>query len=649
MVRKKTSWVTFFILVLFFIVSSAFVLSYPYPMKRTHEHYEPRIWTGGTIPDEHAYFRWAQIYYETGKTYVPLEEIGSSKVQHVDFYIGDSPGNCVFAKVDVSRDKRAETIWEIRSRNITVTVYNGKGEGISGEFIEIREERRGMYWKGFSDEDGRFYVENVPPGVYSVKVETKGEPLKIHFATDYPDLDYPITVVATLKNWSPTTVNIHVDHYINPDLGDVRIYLGFDWERKDPEGYTNEEGDFLLHLPFQSKMYHVVAVKETSGIPPPEGSVVVKVEDGYAIANRWPPGYCYLIIPFWISNMIDFINIFACALACVSTYYLAKRLYNQKTAEIAALLVIVCSLAMVMIYGRGMADYAAMAFAAFGITLFIESIRDNDVGENKKLLLGFLGGLSFASAVTMRYSTIVILLGPLIYGFIKLVKKPPLKIIKKALLFILGMLVIGSLLASYNTYLFGGPLNSGYQMSTRVEIGEDGNASIETPEETMFEQYFRPSWDSLRNAIDRILPQLYLLLPTLFIAPLGLDFRKNRTWLLFLWILPILVIYMQMTWVGKVPVEDMRYFLPVLPPTAILSAYATNRIGKNKVFISALLALLIIIGFLMAHYGINWQIHRHELGWIFNPPSIAVVIATLTYLLIYAMVLSKKLLKSFST
>jgi hypothetical protein len=703
--NKKNSRLVLFILIAFFVISSAFVLSFPYPIgEQRHPPDFPKdwtgdsssdgsiggekqpptsseIWAGGTIPDEGGYFGWAQIYYETGKIYIPLEEIGTNKIQHIDFFIGDSPENCIFAKVDVSRDNHDKSGLKIKSRNITVTAYDGENNGIKGAYVEIAEIKKKIYWNGFSNEDGKFTVENVPPGTYVVNLKVGNATLKNYFATDYFNLNYPIVINAYLENWSPsgTKVNIHVDHYINPNLKDVDIYLGFNWEQKNPIGHTDEQGNYSLQIPIESKMYHVVAVKETNNISTPVASGIVEVDGDYAIANHWPPGYCYIIIPFWTSGLINFINIFICAIACLSTYFLAKRLYDQKIAVIASTLIIASGIAMVMIYSRGMADYAAMAFGTAGIALVVESIQDT-LKKNRMflpLVLGLMGGLSFAFAVTMRYSVVVILIGPLVYVFINLIKKsyltnciistnPKVKkynkkkfclsmfanfssLVKKSLPFILGLIIIGCLLASYNTTLFGSPLNSGYQMDTMVEIDESGNSTIETPDETMFEQYFNPSVESIQNIINRILPQLFLLLPTLFIFPLGLllDFRRNRAWLLAFWIIPTLFIYMQLTWVGQVPVEDMRYFLPVLPPAAILSAYTISKTAegrenrKNMFFILLSLTLLIITGFLIAHYGINWQIHRRELGRIFNPPLIALVIVSIVYLLIYSETLSK--------
>lgn len=128
MMNKITPRTTLIILIIFFVITSVFVISFPYPIgeQRRPPNF-PNVWTedsppggpigedksppptssetwaGGTVPDEGAYFGWAQIYYETGKTYVFLEEIGDTKVQHVDFFIGSSSEECIFAKTERSR------------------------------------------------------------------------------------------------------------------------------------------------------------------------------------------------------------------------------------------------------------------------------------------------------------------------------------------------------------------------------------------------------------------------------------------------------------------------------------------------------------------------------------------------------------------
>lgn len=674
---EKTS-TTIMVLVILLSISSFFILSFPYPLheKSMRPGVHP-IWTGGTIPDEHSYFGWAQIYYETGKTYIPLEEVGPSKIQHVDFFIGNNPKECIFAKVDVSRDAQSSLQWETKSRDITITVYDGNDEGRPGIPVEIIEQKKQLHWNKVTDIDGIVSLDDVPPGFYNVLVETPVKQLKIFFSTDYLNINYPIEATAHLHKFTSSHVEvlIHVDHYINSNLKDVDVYLGFTVNQNPPIASTDERGDCLIHLPLKSDMYHIVAVKETAGIFPPVASGVVEIDGTYALANHWPPGYCYFIIPFWITGMIYYLPVFLSAITCISVYVLAKRLYDHKTAFLASIFAITTGLTMLILYSRGLADYAAMAFATVGITLFIESMQNHKKnGQNLGFaLMGLLGGLSFAFAVTMRYSTVVLLCGPITYVFLKIIRTPSSQttslnhrtrtlfriwnnfciFLKKSFPFIIGLLLIGCLLAHYNTVLFGGPLNSGYQTSIQVETTGD-NVTIEKPNQTMFQKYFNPSLESLQNLFERILPQLFYLLPTLFIIPLAviLDRKRTRTWLLFIWALPILVIYMQLKWVGKIPMEDMRYFLPVLPPTAILTSYTMitlfskyngSEYKSGYFFMFFLVALFILTGFIMAHYGITWQLNRRELGLIFSPPFLPLILLLIFYGSIYGKAVIKKL------
>ncbi len=679
-----------FILIVLFMISSVFVLSFPYPLQERPNG----MWDGGTIPDEHAYFGWAWIYYKTGKTYVPLEDVGRTKIQHLDFFIGNTPESCVFVKIDVSASILTPAVspgefltqnpvkpqspikpgvrskWEVRPRDVTVTVYNGYNTGISGAHIVIRE-KSGLRFEGVSDREGKF-TARVPPGFYTVTVFIKGftkgfekgNPLKLTFATDFFNLDYPILATPALKSLSNGTkaeeaevaevadVNIHVDHYINKNLEGVKIYIREQgklqkWQDKKPVGYTDKSGNFTLTLPAQ-RIYHVVVVKETENIIPPVGSVIVEVDGGYAIANRWYPGYSYFIIPFWLTGAINFINIFNCFIASASVYLLSRRLYNKETAFYATLLVITSGLGMMMIYSRGMADYASMAFSTAGIALFIESIYSERAMNS---FLAFIGGLSFAFAIAARYSAAAIIIALVVYILIRFVRNSASSFIsiyslKKALpilFFILGLFIVGSLLAYYNTTLFGSPLSSGYQMSHRLEI-VNGNVTIKTPKETMIERYLHPSWKSISSSLKLSLPQLFLLLTPLFIAPIGflLDFRRSRAWLLFFWGFIIFFLYLQLGGVGIPPYEEMRYFLPVLPPAAVLSAHAISYILvhlKNRprmsVFMHIQLVLLVILGFLMAYCGIFWQLHRREIGMVFNPPFIAYIMAGVVVLSVY--------------
>jgi hypothetical protein len=644
------------LLVILFLISTSFVFSFSYPLaQKSSKPGTPVRWGGGVVPDEDAYFNWAQIYHETGETYVPLEELGRTKIRNYDFFLGRTPEDSIFANVEVTQVEHPKPGMKMQNRNITVTVFNGNNEPVSGARLKLKHNKLGLFMRGRTGDDGTYTFDMVRQGIFKVFVYTQNKPLMFNFATDYRNANYPIIISAQIINWSDTNVilNVHVDHFINPNIDNVDIFLGQRRRSQEPSGQTDNDGNFLLKLSHnQSRSYRVVGVKETKNIFPPFGSKIVYVDGEYAIANNWAPGYSYFIIPFWNAGLIDIINIFAFLIVCISTYLLAYRLYNQRTALIASVLVMASGIGMIMIFQRGMADYAAMAFATFGLALFIESIREYSTKRRLfvYIILGFLSGLSFAFAVTMRYATIIILIGPLVYITIKSIKEFKAtkftrikRSLPSAIAFVIGLAVIGLILINYNAMLFDGPLNSGYQMGDSVKnIGS--NSTISSPDKTMFEAYFNPSPGAIENIFDRILPQLFLLLPTLFIAPIGvcLDFKKSRTWLMAFWTIPILILYMQISWVGKLSVEDMRYFLPILPPTTILGAYAINKLinfenkkKHHKLLVIMPIILLILVGFLSAGYGINWLIHRRELGPSFEPPIIAIIAVFLAFIIIY--------------
>ncbi len=626
------------ILLLLILLPTLFIISFPYPIGEESRGFaDKKTWTGGTIPDEKAYYGWAQIYYETHNIYLPLEEVGPPKIQHIDFYIGENPSKCIFTEVKVEKQQQ----WETKTRSIIIRVFNGYNQGIPGISVEVKH-RGHIIWSNTTNNRGLLVLQDIPPGLYRILIKTPSRPVDLTLVTDYRGLNYPIEVIATpiVKDNNDVEVLIHVNHSINGNLSNVKLYYGK--PLGEPIGVTDDNGNYLLHPSGSKGLIRVTAVKETLGFTPPLGSGVVEVNGRYGFANHWPPGYSLLIIPFWVSKTILYLLPLLLNLILISsTYLLAKKLYSNKTGLLAAIIVAFSPISLMMLYSRGMADHASTTLATLGVTLYIYSM---DSKKNK--ILGLVGGLVFASAVTMRYSTIVVLLGPLTYTLILIYRRNSremldrfLYYLRHSLPFIIGLLVIGGLLAYYNTTLFGGPLNSGYQTSRRI-MEENNTIIIEEPSETMFQHYFHPSMESIQNLVDRVLPQLYYMLPVLYLLPITISrWRSKKFWFLWMWILPILVIYMQLSWVGRIPMEDMRYFLPVLPAAAILvAAILQDRKPYMKITI---VSLFISTGILMGYYTINWQINRRFLGPVFNPPLIALILLLLLYFLVYGEFLSR--------
>lgn len=81
----------------------------------------------------------------------------------------------------------------------------------------------------------------------------------------------------------------------------------------------------------------------------------------------------------------------------------------------------------------------------------------------------------------------------------------------------------------------------------------------------------------------------------------------------------------------------------MLPPAAILSAYAMEQIpmDKREKIRYILFALLALLGFTAAYYGISWQIHRHEIASMFRAPLPLFFVAFFAYFVLYAVFLWK--------
>lgn len=671
------------ILLTMFVVTSAFVLLYDYPLGSRPMFSRPGpsgegMWTGGTIPDEDGYFGWAQIYFETGKQYVYLEDLGPDKLAGVDFFLGSNESDSVFTTYSIVHEESQTPEWVPKARDIWIDVIDGNGRGIGNASIHlIRFSQSGdtQHWNFTTDDNGSLLIDDALPGPYLYEVRTPenpNAPLLQRFVTDYPNLDYPILLGAQIESMTSTAaqVRLHVDHYANPNLPDVPILAG---PPQNPLEIctTDEHGDCVVDLPAGGRLHHLTAVKENEGIFPPVASGIVEVDGRYAVANHWPPGYCYLIIPFWITGTIGLIGVFLSALAVLSTFALARRFTSLRGATLSSVLVMVCGLALMMLYSRGMADYASMAFATAGIALFIESLQNwrekhPRFGGPLAILLGVAGGLSMAYSVTMRYSTVAVLLGLLVYlyltadrgdrGWRRLLPRRSalMRGLQKVIPFLAGLAIIGVLLAAYNAHLFGGPLNSGYQMSTRATFDPGtGNLTITQPEKSMFESYFHPSWEMFENVWTTILPTLFLLIPIIYMAPVALwqERRRKETWLMFFWLLPIYVIYMQLTWVGHI-YEDMRYFLPVLSPTAILVSFSLERnfLSDSRLRVCALIivVLLAVSGLLVADYCISWQLARLTggmRGMSFDPPAAVSLFAASAIIIFYGGVIYNALRK----
>ncbi len=218
------------------------------------------------------------------------------------------------------------------------------------------------------------------------------------------------------------------------------------------------------------------------------------------------------------------------------------------------------------------------------------------------------------------------------------------KVLSSLIPFAVGFLIIGSMLLAYNDMYFGGPFNSGYQMDMQITVStgvsEENTTVADEPSESFLESYFEYTREDLDN-IPRVMSLLFFLHAPLLLmfaaVPFALRTKGKRylTISLLAWIASIFMIYLSQGWAGgwvgndARSMEDMRYYLPALPPATILLGALlaeTFKIGPRLkgsglpgsvkgitvpgMITIVVVTLLMISGVAVGMYGVDLQVDR---------------------------------------
>ena len=385
-------------------------------------------------------------------------------------------------------------------------------------------------------------------------------------------------------------------------------------------GETDSDGKLVFETGLDMKDHSLSFHKKVDGYQIPLASGLGMVNGELHYINHWPPGPSMLLSWFMSLNIEKLFGLFLYVVLIASTYLLARRFFGYKWALLSALLVMANSVVLMLFYAQWMGDLASTSFCFLGLLLFVEGGEYLIAGKRiLPMLLLFTSGLSFAAGVSMRYSSIVLCLPPVFYIVWSIYPKGgrirglfSSTNIRRGVAVIapwlIGLLVIGLLLAQYNTTYFGGPFNSGYQ-STRALFtvsGTDENQSLETyqPEESFFEAYFNYDTNTLLNT-PRIFVFILCLIPIFFVClPSILKWRKPLVTALFVWMAGILFIYLSQGWVLNHFFGDIRYYVAIVPAASVLSVLILREIWHNshwagrerrrKIFMLIVVSLLLI-------------------------------------------------------
>ena len=371
--------------------------------------------------------------------------------------------------------------------------------------------------------------------------------------------------------------------------------------------WTREYARGVFHIPYDEWTY------------PPTQSSVIWYEGEYTVVNEKGPGFSLMIVPFHLLGAEKLFAPLLAGLAVFSTYLLGKRLLGWMAGFVGAVAVLVNLSVVVMWHRYYWTDAATMHLLVASAALLVEALfyangrsldpRSPSTPSRRDaflaLALSLLGGLALGGAISTRYPVALVVLAFVAYllGFTAIRAWPffrrrelrasvrALRPMALLLPFVLGLLLVLVPLMEYNTRYFGGPLASGYDATSLTRFdpavglapSNDSAIWLSSPVDGMA--------NTLRNAV-ALAPILVLRMPLLLLAPLALwPLRKNPALALLVpWILIALYTYLSLGWVARYARQDLvpwepRYFMPALPPIAILGGWAVDHLARgNRIF-----------------------------------------------------------------
>ncbi|MEM3341617.1 MAG: hypothetical protein QW728_02890, partial [Thermoplasmata archaeon] len=381
------------------------------------------------------------------------------------------------------------------------------------------------------------------------------------------------------------------DSFGNPASG-VKIII----DGRDTGMSTNSDGNLTLETTLTQGIHSLTGVRE--GIRINSFMVgVAEVEGDYMLVPHWAPGYPALLALLSFVSLDGIATLLMLWLSTGCIYLISRRRWGFIAGSFSASVWMFTPLVLSMVYSRYMADFPTTAFATFGL-FFLDRATSTDRTFLRRSIELVVAGLLFGLAVTMRYSTVVVLACPafimsrwIISCFFKKRKfafdsRALKEVLTLTVCFCIGALLIGIPLMIYNNTYYGGPLRAGYQLPQSVIVGSPTNSQSNSAETEDNQDFFTSRFNidsSVFKSIPRKVSFLFFMCPVLFLGAMAF-FRKRDyfTISLAVWSLSIIIIYFSQSWACQWSsddarsLEDVRYFLPAVPPMAIVSGSILN-------------------------------------------------------------------------
>ncbi|MCF6177715.1 MAG: glycosyltransferase family 39 protein [Victivallaceae bacterium] len=203
----------------------------------------------------------------------------------------------------------------------------------------------------------------------------------------------------------------------------------------------------------------------------------------------------------------------------------------------------------------------SMAFLIWGFVCFFVAVSRRRLKTG--IIYAMLAGLLLGYAEGIRYTNIILLIPPVLYGLFFLRKKR-LWILAS---FSCGVAIPYLFLCWYHWSSFGSPITTGYSLTN-----EQSGFGL---------SYF---WINLRLYIPGLISDGTGLVTSLALVGLVICFTRNkkRAWVFLAWIIPLLVIYMFYYWAPTTRSSSyLRFILPIFVPIYILALSALWQLTKK--------------------------------------------------------------------
>jgi hypothetical protein len=355
-----------------------------------------------------------------------------------------------------------------------------------------------------------------------------------------------------------------------------------------------------------------------------QGGALIYVNIG---PNKWAvekaPGYIVYLVPFELMGIPRWGNVLLALGMVIVTYILLKRLRDELTACIGSLFIIFIPIGLIMWNRAYMDTFASLAFLTMGGGLYFYYLLEQEKirAWRSGLLLFFAFLLIGWSVVTRQSNLLVAIILALHFTITRLIsffRGERSRLLWEIPSAALGAGIMAAGLLLYNYYVFGSPLDQGYNHTIMpVKFAYQYLGQVNAAGQSIPLQIIVDNFKNVPQALVTGFPILIIGVVAFLIVLYFKFFHKkgqpngywsslcdelpwDRLLVLIGWFLSVYVLYMMYEFTAEYLNEATsffryaRYYLPGLFPVAIVSALVVARLPRK--FCIPIVAAIVVAG-----------------------------------------------------